>query len=61
MKDIFFFLSFLSFLAMVIGTIKPSLVLPRSLAGAKPTRNKAVTVYLIATVVNMVGVIVFGL
>ena len=43
---------------MGIGIIKPSLVLPRSWSGAKPTPTRAATVYLIATVANMVGVIV---
>ncbi len=60
MKEIFFFLSLLSFLAMGIGIFKPSLVLPRSRSGAKPTPARAATVYFIATVSNMIGVIVFG-
>ncbi len=46
---------------MGIGIFKPSLVLPPSRSGAKPTPTRAATVYLIATVANMVGVIVFGL
>ncbi len=58
--DIFFFLSLFTFLAMVIGVFKPSLVLPRSRSGAKPTPTRAVTVYLVATLANFVGVIVFG-
>ena len=61
MKEIFFFLSLLTFLAMAIGVFKPSLVLPRSRSGAKPTPTRAVTVYLVATLANMVGVIVSGL
>ncbi len=58
LTDIFFFLSLLTFLAMGIGIFKPSPVLPPSRSGAKPTPTRAATVYLVATLANMVGVIV---